>query len=399
MLMNVQRLFARMRRDGLDAVVATSPENVTYASGFWPMSQWIRRGPQNYVLVPGEGGGAPCIVASTGLIDLIADRVFEVEVAITDVRRYGVFAVETDAAATLDPVERRLGTMLADRDYGDAVAALVAAIRERGLERATIGVDDLGILPVYWERLAEELPQAKLIRATDVFRHARAVKMLAEVERLRRAAHIAEHSIEAALAVAKEGATEIDMALAFHGRTVREQGTPVLGCLAAGPHTAFANVQPSPRPIRRADIIRFDVGGRYNHYRADIARNAVLGEPSRKLATYHRAIRAGLLRAIEMVKPGARAADIFEQTVETVRREGIPHYRRNHVGHGIGLDGYDAPDLGPSSKEVLEQDMVVCLETPYYELGFGGLQVEDMIRVTADGSKSLMSTGSELRIL
>ena len=213
------------------------------------------------------------------------------------------------------------------------------------------------------------------------------------------AAHIAEHSIDAALAVAREGATEIDMALAFHGCTVREQGSPVLGCLAAGPHTAFANVQPSPRPIRRGDIIRFDVGGRYNHYRADIARNAVVGQPSNKLATYHHAIRAGMLRAIEMVKPGARAADIFEQTVETVRREGIPHYKRNHVGHGIGLDGYDAPDFTPSSKDVLEQDMVICLETPYYELGFGGLQVEDMIRVTADGFESLMSTGSELRIV
>ena len=43
--------------------------------------------------------------------------------------------------------------------------------------------------------------------------------------------------------------------------------------------------------------------------------------------------------------------------------------------------------------------MVICLETPYYELGFGGLQVEDMIRVTADGFESLMSTGSELRIV
>jgi Xaa-Pro dipeptidase len=399
MLMNAPRLFARMKRDGLDAVVATSPENVTYASGFWPMSQWIRRGPQNYVLVPGESGGEPCIVASTGLVDLVADRVFDVEVAITDVRRYGMFAVETDPAAKPDPVEKRLAAMLAEKDYGDAVTALVAAIRERGLDRATIGVDDLGILPAYWDRLHHALPEANLIRATDVFRHARAVKVPTEIERLRRAAHIAEHSIAAALAVANEGATEIDMALAFHTTTVREQGVPVLGCVAAGPHTAFANVQPSDRLLQRGDIIRFDVGGRYNHYRADIARNAVIGEPSRKLATFHRAIRAGLRRAIEMVKPGARAADIFEQTVETVRREGLPHYKRNHVGHGIGLDGYDAPDFSPSSKEVLEENMVICLETPYYELGFGGLQVEDMIRVTGDGFESLMSTGSELRIL
>ena len=159
---------------------------------------------------------------------------FDVDVSIADVRRYGLFAVETDASAALDPVEQRLAAMLAGKDYGDAVPALVAAIKERGLERATIGVDDLGILPAYWDRLVEALPQAKLIRATDVFRHARAVKTPTEVERLRRAAHIAERSIEAALAVAKEGATEIDMGVAFHGCTVREQGSAGAGLPGGG---------------------------------------------------------------------------------------------------------------------------------------------------------------------
>ena len=49
-LVNSQRMFDRMRRDGLDALVATAPENVTYTSGYWALSQWIRRGPQAYVL-------------------------------------------------------------------------------------------------------------------------------------------------------------------------------------------------------------------------------------------------------------------------------------------------------------------------------------------------------------
>ncbi len=261
MLMNVQRLFARMRRDGLDAVVATSPENVTYASGFWPMSQWIRRGPQNYVLVPGEGGGAPCIVASTGLDR--SDRRPRIRASMS---RSPTCGATVCSRSRPTPLRRSIRSSSGSAGCWQATTTATrsprwsAAISERGLERATIGVDDLGILPVYWERLVAALPDAKLVRANDVFRHARAVKTPTEVERLRRAAHIAEHSIDAALAVAREGATEIDMALAFHGCTVREQGSPVLGCLAAGPHTAFANVQPSPRPIRRGDIIRFDVG-------------------------------------------------------------------------------------------------------------------------------------------
>ena len=85
--------------------------------------------------------------------------------------------------------------------------------------------------------------------------------------------------------------------------------------------------------------------------------------------------------------------------METVRREGLPHYRRNHVGHGIGLDGYDVPNLTPESREVLEEGMVLSVETPYYELGFAGLQVEDTVRVTRDGVESLMSTTTALRVV
>jgi Xaa-Pro aminopeptidase len=175
--------------------------------------------------------------------------------------------------------------MLADPDHGDAVAAL-AAIEERGLERAVIGVDDLGILPVYWDRLREALPQAKIVRANDVFRHARAVKTADEVERLRRAARIAEHSIDAALAVAKEGVTEIDMALAFHSTTVREQGVPVLGCLAAGPHTAFA----SSRRYGPARATSFDLTYDATITTAPTSPVMPFGEP-RALVTYHRANR------------------------------------------------------------------------------------------------------------
>jgi Xaa-Pro aminopeptidase len=85
--------------------------------------------------------------------------------------------------------------------------------------------------------------------------------------------------------------------------------------------------------------------------------------------------------------------------VETVRREGIPHFKRSHVGHGIGVDGYDPPNIADSSKDVLEENMVICVETPYYELGFAGLQVEDMVRVTKDGAESLMSLNTALRIV
>lgn len=395
MLMNTARLFARMRKDGLDAIVATTPENVTYSSGFWAMSQWIRRGPQAYVLVPLEERGPPAVMASTGLIDLAADP----EVWVRDIRRYGNFVIDRTPDVGLDAWDSRIEALLAQPDDGDAVSCLVRAIKDRGLEGARIGVDEIGILPQYWDKLADALPKARLVRAADIFRHARAIKTAEEIARLRISAQIADKSIQAALAVAREGATEMDLARAFHATTIAEGGMPVLGCIGFGSRSAGTNVQPAAHALRKGEIIRFDVGGRYKHYRADIARNGVLGQPSPKLARYHRAICAGLARGIEMIKPGVRACDVFETTVEAVRREGLAHYRRSHVGHGIGLDGYDAPNIAPGNTEVFEAGMVICVETPYYEMGFGGLQVEDTLVVTKDGVESFMLSGTELKVL
>jgi Xaa-Pro dipeptidase len=158
-------------------------------------------------------------------------------------------------------------------------------------------------------------------------------------------------------------------------------------------------VQPSEQKLRRGDVIRFDVGGRYAHYRADIARMAVFGKPEARADKYYRALVAGVEAGKAIMRPGVKASQIFDLVVETVRTEGIPHYRRSHVGHGIGLDGYDAPDLTPSNADVLEEGMVVCIEAPYYEIGWCGLQIEDMVAITADGIASFMTTGSALVVL
>jgi Xaa-Pro dipeptidase len=395
MLLNAERLKAVMKAEGIDAVVATSAENVTYTSGYWALSQWIRRGPQIYVLLPAADLAASEIIASTTLLDQIADQQ---DVWVQNVRRYGYFQVDR-SNAPLDDLDSRQAELYALPDNGDAIRALVAAIQSAGLSRSRIAIDEMGLLPGHWEKLCGELPDARLVPGFQLLRRVRAVKTAEEIARLRRVAWITEASIDAALAVAREGATEGEMARAFHGCTVSHDAFPVIGCIGFGTRAAMPNVQPSATRLKSGEVIRLDVGGRYKHYRADIARMAVLGEADDKTATYVRALHVGVLKALEMIRPGVKASALFETAVEAVRREGIPHYNRSHVGHGIGVDGYDLPDLTPASKDVIEEGMVMCVETPYYELGWAGLQVEDMIVVRSDGIESLMTSDGGLRVM
>lgn len=394
MLLNEARLDEFLAKASLDAVIGTSPENVLYLSGYWAMSQWVRRGPQAYVLRPRKGLGEAAVVTNTSLLDLVADQDIN-----ADVRRYSYFKTDVDATAALSAADARHIALFSSEAYPGPVAALAAAINQRGLAKARIGIDEIGITPQCMEQLVAAFPDATFVRAFALMENVRAIKTADEIVRLRRAASISEQSIEAALGVAAVGITEIEMARVFHSRTTMLDGVPVTGCIGFGDRSAMSNVQPSKQALKMGDAIRFDVGCRYQHYRSDISRIAVMGEPSSKLRLYHDALYKGVQRAYEILKPGLKISELFRQVVDTVQKEGIPHYNRSHVGHGIGIEGYDPPNIAGDSRDVFEANMVICVETPYYELGFAGLQVEDMILVTGDGAESLMARDGKLRVL
>ena len=90
--------------------------------------------------------------------------------------------------------------------------------------------------------------------------------------------------------------------------------------------------------------------------------------------------------------------DVVEVGIAAVREAGVPDYDRHHVGHGLGLDVYDFPVLTSAEDAPIEAGMVVSVELPYYELGFGGLQPEDPVVVTADGGDVMTETRSRLEV-
>lgn len=391
MLLNMPRLERNMDAHGFDAVVATSAENVTYLSGFWAMPQWIRPGPQAYAIWPRHNVTSKAsVVTSSGTLDLLADQ----DVWAARVARYGDFAVDVAAGVHDDRASLRLAEFQDLPDHANAIEALTSELKELGLGTAKIGLDAAGLQPGYVEQLRAAFPGATFVDAQQLFRSTRSVKTAEEIERLRRVGQVAEQAVAAALAAAHPGITEIEMARVFHETTVRADTLPILGCIGFGERSALMNVQPSDRALARGDIIRFDVGGRFRHYRADIARIAFFGEPSATLLRQYDALRAGVELGAQIAKPGLRAGELFSAVTDAVREAGLEGYRRNHVGHGIGLDGYDAPLISPGSQDILEEGMVLCIETPYYLIGSYGLQVEDMFVITANGAERLTTAGS-----
>lgn len=400
-LVNWPRLHSAMEAADVDVLVASTPPNVTYLSDFWSLSHWSRRAAQAFAVARRTRERAVEVVVPLSNADLLST---DPATAPTAVAAYGTFAFtgNSDAAARLLP-EERLVAQLLDGDGGrihdSALDALRAAIIDaaRG-RRARVALEAGGLEPQEVAHLRASLPGMAWEDGVALLRDVRAVKTAREVELLRAAAVRSAEAMHEALDATSVGDHEIDVQIRFHAGLVQRGVEPFLTSITSGRRTVLPNGQAGTRVLELGDLVRFDGGGRYHRYAADVARVGAVGEATAKQRDYYRAIRDGLEAAIGMVRAGVRVSDVFARAVESTRQAGLTQFERTHCGHGIGIENYDEPSINPANDAVLEDGMVICIETPYYEFGWGGIQVEDTLLVTPTGAERFTASPVELPI-
>ncbi len=391
MIINVPRARRVLGEWGLDGLLAaTNIPNVFYLSGVWRQGDLA-------AAVHADRPDSPWLAIPRSEVDYLEGS----PVSPAGVVTYGTFYREHDPSVSLTEREGRIKAVGIDLEpVGSFLEGIVSILSSAGLGRGVVGYDERGLDPALVSKITEKLPGLEFRPALAVFREVRKVKTEIEIERLLAAVTITEEAIGEAVALAREGIPEGEMALAFDMGQVKRGARPNMNHVGFGRSGALGMYNFPDDRLQRGDLIRFDVGCMYEGYLSDTARTFSFGSPSVKSQAYYDALLAGQELAIGLVRPGATGDEIFHAAVEEVRRRGIPHYNRQHIGHGMGLalGGYDAPRLAPGDHTPLEPNMVLAVEAPYYELGLGGVQVEDTVLLTDEGCRCLtrMSRGLEI---
>jgi len=340
----VHALLAAMKEKGITDVLITDPKNMHYYSGF--------KNGEGYLLIGNSG--------------------FRV---VTD-SRYSQYAADVcKGFEVCDITANRLSDFLGDD--------------------AALGFEDKHMTYAEYESVCGQVP--KLIPIGDMAVKPREVKDSREIEAITKAAAIADKAFEYMLGVLKEGITEKQAAaeLDCFMKKNGAEDTAFDTIVASGERGSLPHAIVSERALRRGDLVVMDFGCVVDGYASDMTRTVAIGDVSREFEDVYNTVLSAQLKALSLIKSGAVASEV-DASARNIINE---HYsgRFGHaLGHSVGLDVHESPNLSPKNQNPLACGNVVTVEPGIYIPKLCGVRIEDLVVVTDDGYVNLTHSPKEL---
>jgi methionyl aminopeptidase len=141
------------------------------------------------------------------------------------------------------------------------------------------------------------------------------------------------------------------------------RGFPASIC--ASPNEMVVHGIPGAYPLQRGDILSIDLGVTKEGWVADGATTVPVGEVSDTAELLLTTTRSALDAGVEQMQAGNRLSDVSHAIQTTVEAQGL-HVIRSLVGHGVGRDMHEDPQLAnfgpPGRGPELEPGMVLAVE-------------------------------------
>jgi Xaa-Pro aminopeptidase len=224
------------------------------------------------------------------------------------------------------------------------------------------------------------------------------VKAPLEQRHIARAAAIADRALGAWSRTLRPGQSELDAALALDracaGLGSRKSAFDTI--VLFGPRTALPHGQPGAARLKKGDFVLVDFGCTINGFCSDMTRTFVFGAAGRRQREIYGIVATAQAAARAATRPGRNGKELDAVGRSIIGMAGYGKAFGHSLGHGIGRRVHEPPYISARSREVLEKGMTVTIEPGIYLPGFGGVRIEDLMLVTANGAKPLTRFTREL---
>lgn len=225
------------------------------------------------------------------------------------------------------------------------------------------------------------------------------IKTAQEVDWLKESAFLVSKTLASIASILKPGVTTLE--LDRHANTfLRDHGAvPSFFGYNGFPYNICTSVNqavvhglPDGTPLGEGDIVSVDIGAYKNGYHGDHAYTFIIGEVADDLLNLVKTTKTALEMGIAEAIQGNRVGDIGYAVQSHVESLGY-HVVRDLVGHGLGKDMHEEPDIPNFGRKglgkILKENLVIAIE-PMVNLGTPRVSMakDGWTILTADGKPS-----------
>ncbi len=276
---------------------------------------------------------------------------------------------------------------------------LYAIIEEHGIEVVSIESKTVTVSELEdYKKLFNTLTVDASSWLSVTIERMRIIKSEEEILKIEAAQRIAEAAFSKLITSIRVGMTEKQVAsvLNFYMMDLGADGISFDTIAASGVNSACPHAVPTDKPLQNGEFLTLDFGAVVDGYHSDMTRTVVIGKPDDEMKNIYNAVWGANTDALKAVR-----ADITGKLLDNVARStldawGYEKYFTHGLGHGVGLEIHESPNVSPKSPFTLREGMVITIEPGAYIPHKYGVRIEDMVVVTSDGCLNLTKTPKTL---
>ena len=284
-------------------------------------------------------------------------------------------------------------------DHEEFSDIVVAAINKYKLSGKSIGVNN-GIAAINLIDIKEKV-NTKFINGHSILEMLRVVKDDSEIEKLEKAAKLADEVMGETIDSIRPGMTERYIKKKIEELFMQKgaDGLSFEPIIASGSNSSMPHYCEDSRAIQEKDIVILDLGCKYKGYCSDISRTVFVGGITDEEKKVYDIILRSNKAGEDAVKQGVKAEDVDKASRDIIKNEGYGQYFLNRTGHGIGISVHEAPYIKSGNKQMLERGMTFSVEPGIYMQNKFGLRIEDIVVIGEDGAEVLNNFTKEIIVI
>ncbi|HLY65556.1 MAG TPA: Xaa-Pro peptidase family protein [Chloroflexota bacterium] len=259
-----------------------------------------------------------------------------------------------------------------------------------------VGLSGRDAMPV---RFAEELGVKEFGNAEKLIPGLGATRTPAELQRVSKAAQIADLGFQALQATAHVGMREYELAAEIEAAMQIAGSEDNFGLLGAGARNVAIR-PPTERRLEAGDVIIGEITPCCQGYFAQLCRTFILGEPSELQRQKYDMLVEAQDRGFDAAKPGQPSANIARAVNGVITAAGYGEYCRQPYmrtrGHGLGFGGVVPYDVTEDSSPTLQENMTFVIHPNQYIPETGYMMLGDTVVIEPDGPRPLTQTPRQL---